>query len=59
MAGPPAQRRIGNASYYALHLTNKPSSGMLPATGGMGVALLAAAGVVLTGTGLRLLRKKK
>ena len=49
----------GNASYYALHLTNKPSSGMLPATGGMGVALLAAAGVVLTGTGLRLLRKKK
>lgn len=49
----------GNASYYALHLTNKPSSGMLPATGGMGVALFAAAGVVLTGTGLRLLRKKK
>lgn len=49
----------GSASYYALHLTNKPSSGMLPATGGMGVALLAAAGVVLTGTGLRLLRKKK
>lgn len=49
----------GSASYYALHLTNKPSSGMLPATGGMGVALFAAAGVVLTGTGLRLLRKKK
>ena len=49
----------GNASYYAMHLTNKPSSGMLPATGGMGVALFAAAGVVLTGTGLRLLRKKK
>ena len=49
----------GSASYYALHLTNKPSSGMLPATGGMGVALFAAAGVALTGTGLRLLRKKK
>ena len=49
----------GSASYYALHLTNKPSSGMLPATGGMGVALFAAAGVVLTGAGLRLLRKKK
>lgn len=49
----------GSASYYALHLTNKPSSGMLPATGGMGVALFAAAGVVLTGMGLRLLRKKK
>ncbi len=49
----------GSASYYALHLTNKPSSGMLPATGGMGVALFAAAGVVLTGTGLRLLRKKR
>ena len=29
------------------------------ATGGMGVALFAAAGVVLTGMGLRLLRKKK